>query len=279
MLGFFKRYSGKAPKRVVAIVAARNEQYTIRQCVEDLLSNGLEVAVLDNESTDETPEIIKSISHKLAFHGTIPFDGTFRLYDILQAKRSLAKELDADWMVHVDSDEILHSCNSGETLRQGIERAAKEGANVVNFEEFVFLPKSDQEDYRNSDYVAQMKWYYHLDKNGPWLMRAFRPAEVSNLDGAGHRVKGKVRLHRENFVKCHYICLSFEGLRAKVRERKYARQSLERGWSRSRAALTPERIKPSDGDKLLFWQDGRVESLDRSQPVSMHFWDWDKPPA
>jgi len=46
------------PGKIVAIVAARNEEHHIRQCIEDLLANELEVGISDNESMDDTPRII-----------------------------------------------------------------------------------------------------------------------------------------------------------------------------------------------------------------------------
>ncbi|MGC9964412.1 MAG: glycosyltransferase [Syntrophobacteraceae bacterium] len=58
MFPFFRRLSRKMPGKIVAIVAARNEEHHIRQCIEDLLANELEVGISDNESMDDTPRII-----------------------------------------------------------------------------------------------------------------------------------------------------------------------------------------------------------------------------
>jgi len=257
----------------VAIVAARNEQYYIRQCIEDLLANDLEVAVLDHESTDDTTKIIADISHKLASCGKIPFNGNFDLVEVLSAKMLLAKQLKADWIVHVDADEILHSSRSCETLRAGIERAARSGANVINFDEFVFVPRSEAEDYRGADYIENLKWHYFFDWAVPRRMLAFS-SELSNVEGAGHTITGKTVLFDENFVLSHYICLNFQATREKYTSRIFSPRGLARGWHGNRVNIAA-RIRPPQGDGFLKFRSGsKVESLDRSSPTEKHFWEW-----
>jgi glycosyltransferase involved in cell wall biosynthesis len=261
------------PKKIVAIIAVRNEQYYIRQCIEDLLANELEVAVLDNESTDDTSRIISDISHKLIFQGKIPFDGYCRWTELLTAKAALAKQLKADWIVHVDADEILRSCINGETIRAGIERAAGTGANVINFDEFVFVPRSEDEDYRNSNYVKEMKWYYFFDLSHPRRMLAYS-SNLSNIEGAGHQVKGRKALHGENFILCHYIALSLQMLRDKYKNRTFPENELAKGWHLNRIGIEYRIGQPVADDFLKYWPDNRVESFDRSSPTGKHFWDW-----
>ena len=52
----------------------------------------------------------------------------------------VVEALNSDWVVHVDADVIMHSYREGEGLREGLSRLDAEGWNVVNFDEFVFLP-------------------------------------------------------------------------------------------------------------------------------------------
>jgi glycosyltransferase involved in cell wall biosynthesis len=273
IFSLLKRLSRRIPKKIVAIIAVRNGEPYIKRCIDHLIANELEVAVLDNESTDNTNRIISDNSHKLIFHGTIPFDGYYRVVKILQAKDDLARQLKADWMVHVDADEILHSCRSGETLRTGIERAARTGASVVNFDEFVFIPRSEQEDYRDSDYPKEMKWYYFFEPHHHRLMRAFS-SRHSNIEGAGHRVGGKPALYEQNFALCHYIALSLQMLKDKYESQIFPEDALARGWHKSRANIDLNHIALPASEKLKYWLDNRVESLDKSNPEDKHFWGW-----
>lgn len=273
MFTFVRRLIRTGPKKVVAIIAARNEEHYIRKCVEDLIDNDLEVAVLDNDSTDATPAIISDLSPRLLFHGKIPHDGTVNLRRLLEAKMALAKQLAADWIIHVDADEILRSCRSGETVRAGIQRAAKAGANTINFREFVFVPTTRDEDFRGSDYVEKMKWYYFFDRGNPMRMLAFS-TNLSNVDGAGHRVDGEVTLHREDFVMCHYIALNLQMLKDKYAARRYPESALEMGWHRTRANIDIDNIPVPATERLKYWRDNRPESLDKSNPQDKHFWEW-----
>lgn len=273
MFTFLRKASPKTPKKIVAIVASRNEQHCIRQCIDDLLANDLEVAVLDNESTDDTPKIISDISHKLVFHGKFPFHGCLSMMEVLNAKMALAQQLEADWIVHVDADELLRSCRDGETVRAGIERAAGRGANAVNFDEFVFLPRSEEEDYRGDDYFEKIKWYYFFDSSFPRRMLAFS-SELSNVEGGGHILTGKTALFKENFILLHYICLNFAALREKYGSRIFAPDELARGWHQKRVNIAHRIGPPAAAHFLKYWPDNRVKSMDRSNPTGKHFWDW-----
>jgi len=233
----------------------------------------LEVAVLDNESTDNTNRIISDNSNKLIFHGTVPFDGCFRHGKLLEAKMVMAKQLKADWIVHVDVDEILHSCRSGETLRTGIEKAARTGASAVNFDEFVFVPRSEQEDYQGSDYPNEMKWYYFFQQVRYYLMRAFS-SRYSNVEGAGHSIGGKPVVYEQNFVLCHYISLSSQMMKDKYESRIFVEDELAKGWHIDRAHIDFNHVRLPASEKLKYWLDNRVESLDKSNPQDKHFWGW-----
>jgi hypothetical protein len=59
--------SGPAPLTVSVLVPARNEENNIRQCVESVLASTdvtLELLVLDDGSTDQTPQILASLAQR-----------------------------------------------------------------------------------------------------------------------------------------------------------------------------------------------------------------------
>src|SRR5688572_8293980 len=90
------------PLRVIAVLAARNEERFIAGCLENLFGQGVQVYLCDNESTDRTIEIAsRYLGAGLIGIETIPFDGTYRWQRILERKDELFRELDADWFMHV----------------------------------------------------------------------------------------------------------------------------------------------------------------------------------
>ena len=105
------------PLRIVAIIAAYNEERFIGVCLEHLFANGVEAYLCDNESTDRTLEIARTyLGRGLRGIETLPRDGTYRWTQILARKQQLADELSADWFLHLDPDEILQSPVPGQTL-------------------------------------------------------------------------------------------------------------------------------------------------------------------
>src|SRR6185436_10921166 len=98
------------PPRVVAIIAAYNEERFIGGCLEHLFANGVEAYLCDNESTDRTVEIATSyLGRGLRGIETLPRDGTYRWRQILARKERRAAELEADWFLDLDPDEIPQS--------------------------------------------------------------------------------------------------------------------------------------------------------------------------
>jgi glycosyltransferase involved in cell wall biosynthesis len=93
--------------RIVAILATYNEERFIAGCLDHLLSQGVEAYVCDNDSTDATVAIAsRYLGAGVRGIERLPRDGTFRWRRILERKEELAAELDADWFIHLDADEI-----------------------------------------------------------------------------------------------------------------------------------------------------------------------------
>ena len=108
---------------------------------------------------------------RLVSYTELPFTGTLELRRQLEKKEEVIANLSADWVIHLDVDEIMHSYHEEETINQAITRVAHEGFNVVDFDEFVFLPI--EEEYQNSNSgIPSLRWCYFFQPNKPRLMRA-----------------------------------------------------------------------------------------------------------
>ena len=84
---------------------------------EHLIGQGIDVHLIDNESTDATRRIAQCyLGNGVLGIETMPRRGVYSWRPILQRKESLAGEIDADWFMHVDADEIRLPPKPGLTL-------------------------------------------------------------------------------------------------------------------------------------------------------------------
>lgn len=264
------------PLSALAIVAIRNEAVHLRRLLDQLVSDGLEVAVIDNGSTDGSREIAAQFLGDGVVELTDqPWTGAFSLSDQLRIKAAVIQASRHDWIVHVDADEWLQSPTPGQRLIDGLAEADAAGANCVNFEEFDFVPMPG-EDFESGDYIAGMRNYYFFQPHYPRLMRAWkRDAELNNLENGGHMLHGAdVRKFDTDFILRHYLALSETHAAQKYVGRCFSEEDRQRGWHGNRIGLTPQQmsIRPSAAIKTLPSPASRV--FDRSLPQKLHFWDW-----
>lgn len=149
--------------RVVASIATRNEIRFVTHCIESLVSQGVEVYLIDNGSTDETLEAALAYRSKgLIGWENISHDGVYRWQRLLEKKDALAASLDADWILHVDADEIHSSPWPGVTLQAALGRVQAAGFNTVDFQESTFVPTKEEPDHNHSRFPATMGSYTAL---------------------------------------------------------------------------------------------------------------------
>ena len=150
--------------RVVALLAIRNEENYIERCLEHLYEQAVETCLIDNGSTDRTLEIAKSFLKKGVFRiEYLPYSGIYEWKKILKFKGSLAHEINSDWFIHHDGDEIREAPSPYANLIEAIKDADEKDCNAINSDEFVFIPTSDDEEFEGKDYVREMKYYYFFD--------------------------------------------------------------------------------------------------------------------
>src|SRR4030095_2232430 len=105
--------------RVVAILAAYNEERFIAPCLENLFRQGIQAYLIDNDSTDQTVAIARRfLGRGLLGVEAFPRNGVYKWTSILKRKEQLAATIEADWFMHVDADEVYPSPRPGHTLAQ-----------------------------------------------------------------------------------------------------------------------------------------------------------------
>lgn len=258
--------------RVVALLAIRNEELYLSRCLEHLFNQGIETCVMDNGSTDRSLEIANSYQDKGVFRiERIPFNGEYDWCKILRKKEQLACEIEADWFIHHDADEIREAPLPYETLVEGIADVDRQGYNAINFNEFVFLPTNNNESYEGTDYVETMRYYYYLLAKPLFRVNAWKKTGVSvNLtDSGGHIAEFEGRkIYPESFFLRHYILLSKAHAMEKYGKRVFAKKELEKGWHGMRAFFSEDKLNFPRRKRLKKVTNDKV--WDKSDPWKAH---------
>jgi glycosyltransferase involved in cell wall biosynthesis len=236
--------------RVVAVLTVRNEERFVAGCLENLLRQGVKVHVCDNGSTDRTVEIVESFRGRgVCELESIPHEGIFRWTQLLQHKEELFQSLDADWLMHVDADEIHLPPPSFPTLAEAIADADGRGYSAVEFSEFTFIPTLEAPNHDHAAFQTTLRSYYPFEPRSPHCVRAFkkRPGPMEIAWSGGHRVRLSglpPRLSPQPFRMKHYLFLSEDQAIRKYVHRRYdereVRQARWHGW---RASLRAEQIR------------------------------------
>lgn len=256
--------------RVVALLTVRNEALYLARCLSHLCEQGVDVCVIDNDSTDESKSIAESFLGRGVFRiERLPFNGVFDLVAQCQQQEELAAEIDADWFIHHDADEIREAPKGWGRLATAIERADQQGYNAIDFAEFVFIPHGGG---NGSDYAREFQNYYYFQPAPLHRVNAWKKtgAAVDLVSSGGHRAEFSGRkMLPEQFVLRHYIGLSAEQLIAKYSHRQYSEAEVrERSWHGWRAEFDKWQVRlPAASELKLYKGEG---DWDKSDPKRVH---------
>ena len=262
--------------RVVALLMVRNEERILRRCLQELYNEGVEVCLIDNESTDNTLKIAESFKNKNVFRiEHIPYYGAFELMPILQRMEQLYNEIDADWFIEHDADEIRQSPFPGYTLNEAIAYVDKQGYNAINFDEFVFIPTRNNPVHSGKDFVETMRYYYFYEPYPLRMVKAFKKTneKIDLVSSGGHRVTFNHQLiYPYSFVLRHYITLSKPNAIAKYCDRVFSEKEIKNyNWHSQRNVIRPENIVFPDESALKEINDTKFPVWDKSDPWKQHF--------
>jgi hypothetical protein len=266
--------------RIVALLTIRNEAFYLGRCLQHLASQGIEVCVIDNGSSDTSLAIAEKWLNKGVIRiEHLPYNGCFELARILENEQRIAGEIDGDWFIHHDADEIREAPSPFKTLKEGFIAADRQGYNAVNFDEFVFLPTTDDKSFIGTDYVAHMRYYYFFEPFENRRINAWKRGEtpIDLVRSGGHLVEFEGRrVFSQNFIMRHYIGLSKEHIISKFAGRVFSSKEItERGWHGTRSSFSPDQLILPEKEVLKsIPQDGL---WDRSDPWKKHFFLGDNP--
>ncbi len=226
--------------RVVAIISTYNEGDVIIPVIKNLARNKISAYVIDNWSTDGTFEKIQQLpgSEVLGIERW-PSSGPSSYYDwigILKRKEELAGELNADWFIHHDADEIRESPWETINLRDAIFYVDQIGYSAIDFTVLDFppvddgyLPGSSLEDhFRYFKFGLQIADFMQIKA---WK-KTGKPVDLSSTAGHIAEFTNK-RVFPYKFLLKHYPIRSQEhGQRKIFQERKprWSRAEIKLGW-------------------------------------------------
>mmetsp|Transcript_25324 Transcript_25324/g.47365 ORF Transcript_25324/g.47365 Transcript_25324/m.47365 type:complete len:406 (+) Transcript_25324:300-1517(+) len=125
--------------RVLAIMAGYNEEDVLLSSISDLIAQDIDVHFIDNWSTDNSFNVVKRLQRLYPDRISLERfpeqdDKIYNWAAILQRKTQLAMRTKADWVIHVDPDELRESPWGAEvSLLRALYVADELGYNLANF--------------------------------------------------------------------------------------------------------------------------------------------------
>jgi glycosyltransferase involved in cell wall biosynthesis len=263
--------------KIVAVLAFRNEESYLGNCARHLIRNGIRIAAIDNESTDDSKFVLQQPDirdHIVAFQ-SVRYEGQYRWKPLLEAKMKIAANIEADWIVNVDADEIMHSYRADESLLAAITRIAETGCTVINMDEFVFLPI--ERDYASDcPGIQSLTQYYFFEPRPLRLMRAWKnQLGLSMVESGGHIIAGEaVALAAESIALRHYPFQTQPHAYRKYVTRRYCPDELKQGWHLNRVNQPQEVFRFPAATLLQQLARPHSRALDKSRPHDRHYWQW-----
>jgi glycosyltransferase involved in cell wall biosynthesis len=262
--------------RIVAIIAAYNEELFIGPCLEHLFRHGIDAYLIDNCSQDSTVAIAQRyLDRGLVGIESFPRDkGVYHWESILARKEEVAEALDADWCIHADVDEFRLPTRPGLTLAAALQDVDRGGYNAVNFFEFCFIPTRQSPDHEHVDFQRTMRRYYPFEPRSNNQVRAWKKQDsrVDLASSAGHRVQfPRMRLYPEAFPMRHYLCLSINHLKRKYGDRIFDKIELRRGWHGWRSCIDPDLVTFPDESELRGYTSD--DQLNPDEPRRTHIFE------
>ena len=261
---------------IVALLGIRNEALYLEKCLDHFYQQGISTCIIDNNSTDNSLDIAKSFTNRGVIQiETLQFDGYFDWFKILKYKEKLASEINSNWFIQHDADEIREAPAKLGNLYQAILAVDKQGYNAINFDEFVFIPTDDNERNEGKDFVKNMKHYYFFEPYPLRRINAWKKTSspINLVDSGGHQVGfANRKIFPENFILRHYIGLSLSYLNSKYSQRVHSEEEVKRGWHKSRRLWKGKLILPEVKKLKIF--DIKNPFFDRSFQVNTHMFNF-----
>lgn len=269
---------------VAAIINTYNEEDMITEVLEHLSGQGVEAHVFDNWSTDRTYEELMSAASRGLCKAVARFpDRPSSHYEWarqLDNTDEYARQLDAQWILHYDADEIRCSPWPDISLRDAISFVDGLGYNAIDFTVLNFRFTAKTSGLKGSYEKGLLRFEFGT-KPGHFLqIKGWKNHHVSVelAKAGGHEVVFSGRkVFPLNFLNKHYPLRSREQAARKVFRDRLPRFEKERstlGWHGQYDEFTGlEEIEGWPERQLLGWHEPHFRSeylVERLSGIGVH---------
>ena len=227
----------------LAVINLYNEEDILPEVVGHLLSQGIDVQLVDNWSTDRSGDIGRSLARSYperVFFRQFP-EQPSRYYEwekMLVHTTNIASASPYNWILHYDADELRESPWPGVSLAEALAFVDAQGYNAVDFTVLDFRPV--RIDPQPAGSIRERLPFFefgrrpgHFLQIKAWKNQPGVPVDIAS--SGGHQAEfDDRRIFPLKFLNCHYPLRSQEQARKKVFPDRLARfspaEKQERGW-------------------------------------------------
>lgn len=250
--------------KVLAIINVYNEADVIKQTIEHLLKEGIDVYIIDNWSKDNTKEIVSDLINIYSgrvFYERFPADNDNNCYEWrkqLIRVEEISKSLDYDWYIHHDADECHISPWKSVSLKEMIYMADKLGFNVIENSVINFrLTSKDQENIFMKD-----TYFEFGKKEGHFVqLKTWKKDSNINLNNSGGHVAQipNTKIYPLKILNKHYPFRTLKQANRKVysdRLPRFIENEKNIGWhTQYNSFIDDNDIICSDLSNLILWDE------------------------
>jgi len=252
--------------RVCAILSSYNECDILEESISFLIKEGIDIYLLDNNSTDSCLEIGRKYMGRgvVGCENICFYEGDREIYDwegILERKTQLAKDLKYDWYIHADADEIRMSPWMGIKLVDAIKRVDDEGYNLINFKLFNF--RLYENVFPEGLVSSRLVKYSNAEKYNQMQIKAWKAhSEVDLVTHGGHKaIVPDPKIYPMRFILKHYPIRSLEQGVRKINNERKSRFSIgdrKRNWH---IQYDHYSVAPISLQKELLWNENDLKNF------------------
>lgn len=236
--------------RTLAIVNAYNEEDIIVETINHLINQGVAVKVIDNWSTDSTYHKVKELSEinnniSVQRYPERPTE-YYEWGSLLENVEDLANDLDYDWFIHYDADEIRESPWRDFTLNQAISFVDSCGYSAVDFTILDFRPTNKE--VVSNNHEDNLKFFEFGKRGGHFKQikcwKKYPGIKVDLSSSGGHEAQFPGRsIFPIKFLTKHYPLRNPHQAFKKVfneRNNRISPEEREKGWHTQYSHYNPE---------------------------------------
>jgi len=215
--------------KIIGLMPVYNDEDIVGEVIEHLISQGLELVVLDNGSTDKTYEICKKYLGKGILKLSQYKSSQFQPDLIYRMLYHMALTQSPDWVIRSDSDELLESGIKNITLKDAITQADSEGYNLIQFDRFDFFMTDDDNESAKS-VKEKLTYYSYLGDFAYRAWKYFPGIRIGDVVGHYPIFPGEYRykIFPKKFLFRHYTFRSEEQAKKKMETKLRGRGNVKK---------------------------------------------------